>query len=153
MNRPTRNCVAVLSFAVCLGAVTVAQDIPKGSGSKIERIVADESLFPKDFAAKVDWKGMPADSRWKLWTAVPEPHRPKLAEILQKYGKEQSMVDELAPALKSGSVESTDPQPPAGVPTRKVKVYYYDHIGFAVDAGEHDPRVLLITNRPILNKR
>ena len=83
MFRRVRVLAPALLLAIFLP--TTWADLPRGaSGSKVERIVEDETLFPKGFAASVDWKSMKADSRSKLWTAipVPDPERPRRRIVL-----------------------------------------------------------------------
>jgi hypothetical protein len=158
--------IAILIVAMHANRLTCAAQEISASGSVEERILADTTLFQKEF-----WddftkfrqlymnSGLP---HWRVWTVVPESRQLRLADVEARYGQAY-VVEEQAPAMKTGTVSDKflsgdDVQPGrtafSGVilsnpriPKLTIKVSYYGGIGFAVNAKDTKRTVILLIGR------
>jgi hypothetical protein len=143
----------LIGVAVCAMAnAAAAQAVSDTVNATARQIAADERLFTSGFGTSLEWGGMIPTSGWKLWTAVPVERRPKLSDLQSYHGKWDRAVEESAPALRTGSVMNSDPEPPSGVPTRKVVVHYYGSVGFGVETPVTSASVVIVITNSVARR-
>jgi hypothetical protein len=155
MRRPRFALSLGASVVIIFSAAASAQTAPK-TMSVGDKILADETLFPAALINTFQLGPLrEADSMSKVWNAIPEAQRPKLADVQKKYGQADRTIDETAPALRSGSVLTVDKgiPDPGPVPTRETTVHYYGTVGFGTIKAADGEAVWLVTNLHVSAKK